>query len=237
MMRLLNTRLAVSVTTAWMPPTSLDRRLWISPVRVSVKNRSGIRWRCAYSALRRSCITLLADHVVEVGLADADEAADDGQHDHQRRRSRLSWAKSWLRDRLVDEQLQQVRVDDAQERGEHDGRQHHASPRRGTAGRTPAMRRTRPRRAAPGDSACSSARIERPCRPLGPLPAIPRPPASSAARARHQPARRLGGRLAMACRSPRSLSVSSSRSAMRRKRVANSQARPYRPATTSSSAW
>ena len=41
------TLLAVSVTTLWTPPTSLDRRLWISPVRVSVKKRSGIRWRCA----------------------------------------------------------------------------------------------------------------------------------------------------------------------------------------------
>ncbi len=48
---------AVSVTTAWIPPTSFERRLWISPVRVSVKNRRGIRWRCAYSALRRSCMT------------------------------------------------------------------------------------------------------------------------------------------------------------------------------------
>ncbi len=38
---------AVSVTTAWIPPTSFARRLWISPVRVSVKNRSGIRWRWA----------------------------------------------------------------------------------------------------------------------------------------------------------------------------------------------
>ncbi len=34
---------AVSVTTPWMPPTSLARRLWISPVFVSVKKRSGIR--------------------------------------------------------------------------------------------------------------------------------------------------------------------------------------------------
>ena len=57
-MRLLNTELAVSVTTLWTPPTSLDRRLWISPVRVSVKKRRGICWRCEYSALRRSCITL-----------------------------------------------------------------------------------------------------------------------------------------------------------------------------------
>ena len=38
---------AVSVTTAWTPPTSLARRLWISPVRVSVKKRRGSRWRWA----------------------------------------------------------------------------------------------------------------------------------------------------------------------------------------------
>ena len=55
--RLAKVLLAVSVTTAWMPPTSLDRRLWISPVRVSVKKRSGICCRCVYSALRRSCMT------------------------------------------------------------------------------------------------------------------------------------------------------------------------------------
>ena len=36
---------AVSVTTDCTPPTSLARRLWISPVRVAVKNRSGIRCR------------------------------------------------------------------------------------------------------------------------------------------------------------------------------------------------
>ena len=38
---------AVSVTTDWIPPTSLASRLWISPVRVSVKKRSGIFWRWA----------------------------------------------------------------------------------------------------------------------------------------------------------------------------------------------
>ena len=38
---------AVSVTTACTPPTSLASRLWISPVRVAVKNRSGICWRWA----------------------------------------------------------------------------------------------------------------------------------------------------------------------------------------------
>jgi len=37
---------AVSVTTDCTPPTSFARRLWISPVFVSVKNRSGIFWRC-----------------------------------------------------------------------------------------------------------------------------------------------------------------------------------------------
>ena len=45
MARLLVTDDAVSVTTAWTPPTSLARRLWISPVRVTVNQRSGIRWR------------------------------------------------------------------------------------------------------------------------------------------------------------------------------------------------
>ena len=48
---------AVSVTTLWTPPTSLARRLWISPVLVSVKKRSGMRWRCEYRAARRSCMT------------------------------------------------------------------------------------------------------------------------------------------------------------------------------------
>ena len=38
---------AVSVTTDWMPPTSFASRLWISPVFVSVKKRSGIVWRWA----------------------------------------------------------------------------------------------------------------------------------------------------------------------------------------------
>ena len=47
MMRFENTELAVSVTTDWTPPTSFASRLWISPVRVSVKKRSGIRWRWA----------------------------------------------------------------------------------------------------------------------------------------------------------------------------------------------
>ena len=47
MMTFANTELAVSVTTVWTPPTSFASRLWISPVRVSVKKRSGILWRWA----------------------------------------------------------------------------------------------------------------------------------------------------------------------------------------------
>ena len=45
--KLLSSDAAVSVTTDCTPPTSLAMRLWISPVRVSVKKRSGIhcRWR------------------------------------------------------------------------------------------------------------------------------------------------------------------------------------------------
>ena len=45
---------AVSVTTVCSPPTSFARRDWISPVRVAVKNRSGMNWRWRYSAFRRS---------------------------------------------------------------------------------------------------------------------------------------------------------------------------------------
>ena len=37
---------AVSVTTDWTPPTSFASLDWISPVRVVVKKRSGIAWRC-----------------------------------------------------------------------------------------------------------------------------------------------------------------------------------------------
>ena len=44
--RLDSTVEAVSVTTDCTPPTSFARRDWISPVRVVVKNRRGIAWRC-----------------------------------------------------------------------------------------------------------------------------------------------------------------------------------------------
>ncbi len=38
---------AVSVTTDWIPPTSLVSLDWISPVRVPVKKRSDMPWRCS----------------------------------------------------------------------------------------------------------------------------------------------------------------------------------------------
>ena len=44
--KLLSRDAAVSVTTDCTPFTSLPMRLWISPVRVSVKKRSGIHCRC-----------------------------------------------------------------------------------------------------------------------------------------------------------------------------------------------
>ena len=45
MAKLLTILVKVSVTTVCTPPTSLERRAWISPVRVSVKNLSAIPWR------------------------------------------------------------------------------------------------------------------------------------------------------------------------------------------------
>ncbi len=58
---------SVEVTTVWTPPTSLVSRDWISPVLVSVKNRSDRRWRCSKSRSRRSRMTrwptTLARHV------------------------------------------------------------------------------------------------------------------------------------------------------------------------------
>ena len=83
MAMLLVSELAVSVTTRWMPPTSFASRLWISPVRVSVKKRSGIRWRWRVQRGPQVLHDALADDVVEVGLADADEPGDDRHADHQ----------------------------------------------------------------------------------------------------------------------------------------------------------
>ncbi len=56
-MTLLSTLASVEVIADWAPMTSLLRRLTSAPVRVRVKNATGIRWTCAYTALRRSTIS------------------------------------------------------------------------------------------------------------------------------------------------------------------------------------
>src|SRR4051812_1700845 len=48
---------AVEVTTVCTPPMSLAMRDWTSPVLVRVKNARLSRWRCRYTAERRSCMT------------------------------------------------------------------------------------------------------------------------------------------------------------------------------------
>jgi hypothetical protein len=55
-MTLLRTLASVDVIADWAPITSLLRRLTSAPVRVRVKNATGIRCTCAYTALRRSTI-------------------------------------------------------------------------------------------------------------------------------------------------------------------------------------
>ena len=89
---------------------------------------------------------VLADDVVEVGLADPDQPGDDRQHDHQPD-EQVELDEVALRDRVVDEELEEVRVDEPDAgswRGSRPGR---PRPGAGRAGRTPAMRRmVRPRR-------------------------------------------------------------------------------------------
>ena len=63
---------AVSVTTDWTPFTSLPMRLWISPVRVSVKKRSGIHCRWRVEGQPQVVHDALADHVRQERLPDAD---------------------------------------------------------------------------------------------------------------------------------------------------------------------
>ncbi len=47
LVRLETREVAVEVTVACMPPMSLAIRDWTSPVRVRVKNASGMRWSWA----------------------------------------------------------------------------------------------------------------------------------------------------------------------------------------------
>ncbi len=83
--RLEKTLLAVSVTTAWMPPTSFCQpALDLARPRVGEEaQRQPLQVRVQRVA--QVLHDALADDVVEVRLADADQAADDGHQDHQRR--------------------------------------------------------------------------------------------------------------------------------------------------------
>ena len=55
---------AVSVSTAWTPPTSFASRDWMAPVFVAVKKPRSIACRCSKRRLRRSAITRLPSRVV-----------------------------------------------------------------------------------------------------------------------------------------------------------------------------
>ena len=115
--RLLVTELAVSVTTAWTPPMSFASRLWISPVRVSVKKRSGMRLEMRVQRATQVLHDVLADDVVEVALADADQPRDDRQHDHQAD-VEVRGSSSPADDHLVEQEPEQQRVDQPDEAGD-----------------------------------------------------------------------------------------------------------------------
>jgi len=89
-------------------------RLWISPVRVSVKKRKGIRWRWAYSSPRRSWITLwpmtLFRYVWPTPIS-----PDTIGRTIIRPTKQIEQPPVALRDRDVDEELEQDRVDQADE--------------------------------------------------------------------------------------------------------------------------
>ena len=116
------TLLAVSVTTDWtaadvvrQPALDLARpRLGEEAQRQPLE----VRVQRVAQVLHHA----LADDVVEVRLADADEARDDRDDDHQAG-VEVEQPEVLLRDRLVDEQLEQVRVDEPEQARDDDREQ------------------------------------------------------------------------------------------------------------------
>ena len=89
------------------------------PCRVSVKDE-GHRLQVRVERIPEVLHDVLADAIVEVRLAHADEAADDGEGDHGHHEE-VEQHEVLLRDRHVDELLQEDRVDDPQEARHDDG--------------------------------------------------------------------------------------------------------------------
>ena len=75
---------AVSVTTVETPPTSLESRDWISPVRVDVKNRKRHVLKMRVQRVPQVLHHAEPDEVRLIGLRDPERAGDDRDDHHQR---------------------------------------------------------------------------------------------------------------------------------------------------------
>ena len=112
---------AVFVTTFCTPPTSFWSRDWSSPVRVPVKKRSDIACRCSYRRFAQVLHHPLADDGGEVGLEHAQAGrrraattimiADEDVEELQVRPVAVC-----REERLVEDDLRQEWVDDAERR-------------------------------------------------------------------------------------------------------------------------
>jgi hypothetical protein len=120
--RLEKTDAAVSVTTDWMPP-DVVRQAALDLARARLGEEA--QRHPLEMAVQRVAQVLhhaLADDVVEVALSDADEPGHDRHRDHQAD-VQVQQREVLLGDRDVDEELEQVRVDDAQQARDDDGQE------------------------------------------------------------------------------------------------------------------